>query len=38
MRRHKSIAKVAMGHRMAIQLYRMWRKGCEYSQGRKSLP
>ncbi|MGA8220009.1 MAG: IS110 family transposase [Candidatus Acidiferrales bacterium] len=32
MRRHKSIAKVAMGRRMAIQLYWMWRNGCEYSQ------
>jgi transposase len=32
MRRHKNIAKVAMGRRMAIQLYWMWRNGCEYSQ------
>ena len=32
MRRHKSIAKVAMGRRMAIKLYWMWRNGCEYSQ------
>jgi len=31
MRRHKSIAKVAMGRRLAIQLYWMWRNGCEYS-------
>jgi len=31
MRRHKSIAKVAMGRRMAIRLYWMWRNGCEYS-------
>jgi len=31
MRRHKSIAKVAMGRRMAVRLYRMWRNGCEYS-------
>ena len=30
-RRHKSIAKVAMGRRMAIRLYWMWRNGCEYS-------
>ncbi len=30
--RHKNIAKVAMGRRMAIQLYWMWRNGCEYSQ------
>jgi transposase len=32
MRRHKNIAKVAMGRRMAIRLYWMWRSGCEYSQ------
>ncbi len=32
MRRHRSIAKVAMGRRMAIKLYWMWRNGCEYSQ------
>jgi transposase len=32
MRRHRSIAKVAMGRRMAIELYWMWRNGCEYSQ------
>jgi transposase len=31
MRRHKSIARVAMGRRMAIRLYWMWRNGCEYS-------
>ena len=31
MRRHRSIAKVAMGRRLAIQLYWMWRNGCEYS-------
>ena len=31
MRRHKSIAKVAMGRRMAIRLYWMWRNGCAYS-------
>ena len=31
MRRHKSIAKVAMGRRLAVQLYWMWRNGCEYS-------
>ena len=30
MRRHKSIAKVAMGRRMAIRLYWMWRNGSEY--------
>ena len=32
MRRHKSIAKVAMGRRLAIRLYWMWRNGCEYSR------
>src|SRR6476659_9161083 len=32
MRRHKSIAKVAMGRRLAIRLYWMWRNGWEYSQ------
>jgi transposase len=32
MRRHKSIAKVAMGRRMAVRLYWMWRNSCEYSQ------
>jgi transposase len=31
MRRHKNIAKVAMGRRLAIRLYWMWRNGCEYS-------
>jgi transposase len=31
-RRHKSIAKVAMGRRLAIRLYWMWRNGCEYSR------
>ena len=31
MRRHKSIAKVAMGRRLATRLYWMWRNGCEYS-------
>src|SRR5499425_493645 len=35
MRRHKSIAKVAMGRRLAIQLYWMWRNGCDYSQSVK---
>jgi hypothetical protein len=30
MRRHKSIAKVAMGRRRAVRLYWMWRNGCEY--------
>jgi transposase len=31
MRRHKSIAKVAMGRRLAVRLYWMWRNGCECS-------
>ena len=31
MRRHKSIAKVAMGRKLGIRLYWMWRNGCEYS-------
>ena len=31
MRRHRSIAKVAMGRRLAIRLYWMWRNRCEYS-------
>ncbi len=31
MRRHKSI-KVAMGRRLGVRLYWMWRNGCEYSQ------
>ena len=31
MRRHKSIAKVAMGRRLGIRLYWMWRNHCEYS-------
>jgi transposase len=30
-RRHRSIAKVAMGRRLAIRLYWMWRNQCEYS-------
>ena len=31
MRRHKSIAKVAMGRRLAVRLYWMWRNGYKYS-------
>jgi len=31
MRRHKSIAKVAMGRRLGVRLYWMWRNCCEYS-------
>ena len=30
-RRHKNIAKVAMGRKLAVRLYWMWRNGCEYS-------
>jgi transposase len=32
MRRQKSIAKVAMGRKLAVRLYWMWRNGCEDSQ------
>jgi transposase len=31
MRRHRSIAKVAMGRRLAVRLYWMWRNGSTYS-------
>jgi transposase len=31
MRRQKNIARVAMGRRMAVRLYWMWRNRCEYS-------
>ena len=31
MRRHKSIAKVALGRRLGVRLYWMWRNSCEYS-------
>ena len=31
MRRHRSIAKVAMGRRLAVRWYWMWQNGCEYS-------
>ena len=31
MRRHKSIAKVALGRKLAVRLYWMWRNGYEYS-------
>jgi transposase len=31
MRRHRSIAKVAMGRRLGIRLYWMWRNSCDYS-------
>jgi transposase len=31
MRRHKSIAKVAMGRKLGVRLYWMWRNKCAYS-------
>jgi transposase len=31
MRRRKSIARVALGRRLGVRLYWMWRNGCEYS-------
>jgi transposase len=31
MRRQKNIAKVAMGRRLGVRLYWMWRNGCEYA-------
>ena len=37
MRRHMSIAKVAMGRRLGIRLYWMWRNGCEYSPSLESV-
>lgn len=35
MRRDRRIVKVAMARRLAISLYWMWRKGCDYQQGSK---
>jgi len=32
MRRHRSIAQVAMGRKLGVRLYWMWRNGCEYWQ------
>ena len=32
MRRNKSIAKVAMGRKLGVRLYWMWRNGCAYSR------
>jgi transposase len=32
MRRHKSIAKVALGRCLAVRLYWMWRNNCKYAQ------
>ena len=34
MRRHKSIAKVAMGRRLAVRLYWMWQREWDYRQFR----
>ena len=38
MRRHKSIAKVAMGRRLGIRLYWMWRSGCDWDYHHRSHP
>jgi transposase len=35
MRRHKSIAKVAMGRKLAVRLYWMWRREWDYQQFRE---
>ena len=35
MRRQKSIAKVAMGRKLAVRLYWMWRRGWDYRQFRE---
>ncbi len=42
LRRDRRIAKVAMARKLAVRMYWMWRKGCDYqqllkfgSQGRK---
>lgn len=37
MRRHKSIAKVAMGRRLAVRLYWMWQKSSDYSRSLDSV-
>jgi len=37
MRRHKSIAKVAMGRRLGVRLYWMWRNRCDYSSSLSSV-
>jgi hypothetical protein len=37
MRRHQCITKVAMGRRLAIRLYGMWRNTCGYSQSWESV-
>jgi transposase len=38
MRRGRKIAKVAMARRLAVRLYWMWRKQCDYEQLRKFNP
>jgi transposase len=35
MRRGRKIAKVAMARKLAVHLYWMWRKGCDYGQLQK---
>ncbi len=35
LRRGRKIAKVAMARRLAVRLYWMWRKGCNYAQLKK---
>jgi hypothetical protein len=35
MRRGRKIAKVAVARRLAVRLYWMWRKGCDYEQLKK---
>jgi transposase len=35
MRRNKPIAKVAMARKLAVRLFWMWRKGCDYQQLKK---
>ena len=37
MRRGRKIAKVAMARRLAVALYWMWRKGCNYEQSTSSV-
>jgi hypothetical protein len=32
MRRERAIAKIAMGRKLAVRLYWMWRNGWDYTQ------
>jgi transposase len=32
LRRERRIAKVAMARKLAVRMYWMWRKGCDYQQ------